>query len=90
MGFEPTQAKRMVSAANSFNLSATLPNQSSFNGKLNWNKKKWSKDASFQIRIFFAQNKKPVNQAIFRSKIDLRYVYLKCNDKFSTLVLERD
>ena len=26
MGFEPTQANRMVSAANRFNLSATLPN----------------------------------------------------------------
>ena len=40
MGFEPTQAKRMVSAANRINLSATLPNHRSFNGKLNWNKKK--------------------------------------------------
>ena len=48
MGFEPTQAKRMVSAANSFNLSATLPNQSSFNGKLNWNKKNEAKMLHFK------------------------------------------
>ena len=39
MGLEPTQAKRMVSAVNRFNLSATLLNQSSFNGKLSRNKK---------------------------------------------------
>ena len=68
MGFEPTQAKLMVSAANRFNFSATLPNHSSFNGKLNWNKKKWSKDASFQIGIFFAQNKKPVKSSHFSIK----------------------
>ena len=40
MGFEHTQAKRMVSAVNRFNLSATLLNQRSFNGKLSRNKKK--------------------------------------------------
>ena len=58
MGFEPTQAKSMVSAVNRFNLSATLPNQSSFNGKLNRNKKKWSKDASLQIGIYFCWKQK--------------------------------
>ena len=68
MGFEPTQAKSMVSAVNRFNLSATLPNQSSFNGKLNRNKKKWSKYASLQIVIFFAQNKKTVKSSHFSIK----------------------
>ena len=38
MGFEHTQAKRMVSAVNRLNLSATLLNQRSFNGKLSRNK----------------------------------------------------
>ena len=70
MGFEPTQAKSMVSAVNRFNLSATLPNQSSFNGKLNRNKKKMkqicftsnsnffcSKQKNGQIKPFFDQKK---------------------------------
>ena len=39
MGFEPTQAKRMMSAVNRFNLSATLPNRSLFNDKMTRNKK---------------------------------------------------
>ena len=68
MGFEHTQAKRMVSAVNRFNLSATLLNQRSFTGKLSRNKKNWSKDASFQIGIFFAQNKKPVKSSQFSIK----------------------
>ena len=90
MRFQPTRAKRIGSAVNRVNLSATLPNQSSFNGKLNRNKKKWSKYASLQIGFFLAQNKKMSNQAICRSKIDLMSMYLKCNDNFSFLVLEQD
>ena len=90
MGFEPTQAKRMVSAFNRFNLSATLLNQSSFNGKLSRNKKNEAKMLHFKYEFFLLKTKNPSNQANFRSKIDLRSVYLKCNDEFSTLVLERD
>ena len=57
MGFEPTQAKRMGSAVNRFNLSATLPNQSLFNDKLNGNKK--MKQRCFTSnRIFFCSKQK--------------------------------
>ena len=74
MGFEPTQAKRIGSAVNRFNLSATLPNQSLFNDKLNRNKKKWSKDASLQIEIFSnAQNKKPVKSNHYSIKDRLEF-----------------
>ena len=91
MRFEPTRAKRIGSVINRVNLSATLPNQSSFNGKLNRNKNKWNKDASLQIGFFFcSKQKKKSNQAIFRSKIDLTSMYLNCNDNFSFLVLEQD
>ena len=48
MGFEPTQAKRMGSAVNRFNLSATLYNQSLFNDKLNRNKKNEAKMLHFK------------------------------------------
>ena len=90
MGFEPTQAKRMGSAVNRFNFSATLPNRSLFNDKLNRNKKKWSKDALLQIEFCLLKTKHPSNQTFNRSKIDLRSVYLKGNDELSTLVLEQD
>ena len=48
MGFEPTQAKRMGSAVNRFNHSATLYNQSLFNDKLNRNKKNEAKMLHFK------------------------------------------
>ena len=43
----------------------------------------------FKSNIIFCSNKKKLsNQTTVRSKIDLTSVYLKCNDEFSTLVLE--
>ena len=48
MGFESTQAKRMGSPVNRFNLSATLSSQIFFNGKLNRNKKNEAKMLHFK------------------------------------------
>ena len=60
MGFEPTQAKRMGSAVNRFNLSATPSNQ--IYSMINWieTKKNQAKMLHFKDDFFFAQNKKPV------------------------------
>ena len=80
----------MGSAVNRFNLSATLPNQSLFNDKLNRNKKNEAKMLHFKWNFFLLKTKNPSNQTIIRSKIDLRYVYLKGIDEISSLVLEQD
>ena len=76
MRFQPKRAKRIGSAVNRVNLSATLFNQSSFNGKLNRNKNKWSKDASLQIGFFLLKTKKNVKSShlSIKNRLDV-YVF---------------
>ena len=40
--------------------------------------------------LFLLKTKNLSNQTIARAKIDLKSVYLKCNEKFSSLVLEQN
>ena len=85
------QAERFGLADKPLNHSATLSDQRTFDCKLNRNNEKLKQRCfASNIKLFFAQKENLLNQALIRSKINLTSVYLKGNDKFSTLVLEQD
>ena len=91
MGCKPTQADCIVWAVQRLNHSATLSDQSSFIGYFNRTNKILKQRCSASNRIFFCSKQKNLsNQIIVRSKIELKSVYFKCNNKFSSLVLEQD
>ena len=88
----PTYARRTFwKALQLLHISGNLYHQKSVIDKMNRTNKnlKESWFASNRI-VFLLKTKNVSNQAIFRSKIDLRSVYRKYNREKSTLVLEQD
>ena len=91
MGFEPTQADLVAWAVQRFKHTVTLSDQRSSVGELIQTNKSLKQRCSVSnIMFFWLKTNKPIKSSHWLIKNRLDLLCLKCNDEYSTIVLEQD